>query len=65
MRPGVLVLFVLGMRYCLAEEEDSGVIVFGANEDSCTHYCAGTYPEHTYPNVSPAIDSELHDCHIV
>lgn len=57
MRPGVLVLFVLGIRlygYCLAEEDAGEVVLFGANEDSCTHYCAGTYPEHTYPNVSPA-----------
>lgn len=53
MRPGVLVLFVLGIRlygYCLAVEDAGEVVLFGANEDSCTHYCAGTYPEHTYPN---------------
>lgn len=49
MRLIVLVLFILGLGgRCLAGEKDDTRV----NQDSCSQYCGGTYPEHTYPNVS-------------
>lgn len=47
MRLIVLVLFILGLGgRCLAGEKDDTRV----NQDSCSQYCGGTYPEHTYPN---------------
>ena len=40
---------------CVGEEEIEEVdVVFGSQDDddvSCSRYCDGTYPEHTYPDV--------------
>jgi hypothetical protein len=49
MRATVLVLFVLGLlgRCCLAVEEDYDS---RGSSESCSQYCDGTYPKHTYPN---------------
>ena len=57
MRICVLALFLVGLGgRCLAQEggqgsEEEVTEMFG-DQGTCSQYCDGTYPEHTYPDVS-------------
>jgi hypothetical protein len=48
MRVSVLLVLVVGLgACCLAEGE--GKVEFQVQDETCSDYCAATYPEHTYP----------------
>ena len=50
MRVPVLLVLVLGLgAFCLAEGE--GKVEFQVQDETCSDYCAPSYPEHTYPEV--------------
>ncbi|CAI8012912.1 hypothetical protein GBAR_LOCUS8230, partial [Geodia barretti] len=48
MRVSVLLVLVVGLgACCLAEGE--GKVEFQVQDETCSDYCAATYPKHTYP----------------
>ena len=50
MRVSVLLVLVVGLgACCLAEGE--GKVEFQVQDETCSDYCAATYPKHTYPEV--------------
>ena len=50
MQACVLLVSILALGgLCLAGEESN--IEPQTGDESCSHYCSATYPEHTYPEV--------------